>query len=44
MNELQFKLNEANKALEQKKAVLTEAQDKVTQLQNDTRTMTNKKR
>jgi hypothetical protein len=44
MNDLQFKLDQANKELETKMAVLKEAQDKVIKLQNDTKEMTNKKR
>lgn len=44
MNQLQVKLEQANKQLETKMAVLKEAQDKVIKLQNDTKEMTNKKR
>ena len=44
MNELQMKLDQANKELEGKMAVLKEAQDKVQKLQNNTKEMTNKKR
>lgn len=44
MNELQLKLDQANKELEGKMAVLKEAQEKVQKLQNNTKEMTNKKR